>query len=471
MSVTGLYDYTVVMTVLDVVKKTQPILVLPVISAWLNAHQEPNFTIRQSLWAWTMNAVTNASLLHITLGLTGTHRRRMEMWVTWSTEQRRQALVSIRTGIKTPLVENELSGNTGVLAFRPFSEFSPTKFKPLSGESRRLWEVFYDTLVSIGAKYGLSPNDFQYYCTIPSSKGSGHRVFCPFHVLSRPQALAIGWDWHILSTLARKKLRIMRKFCNRHAEGAGYGEPQVTELVFIYWIAHHFSSKIQQIGNAFKASLCKGPDHRIAMRFGLVANKHLDPVNYIDLSQSTITFDTVTTNFGMMNYDSGAWDGIRRLLTLIPQQHAYWKVDRGLGSGPWAGVQDESIIPIPPVPEFEMEPLPIESWLQSGDTVSESTDLLKCPACHSNFGSIALLVQHNRRGLCLDETKSSADAILSGTRSPETPQQLPRQDAVDAEYWKTVAEKYKCPDCSKICAGESHFQRHMANHRKEDEFR
>ncbi|KAI8722041.1 hypothetical protein NCS52_00347100 [Fusarium sp. LHS14.1] len=88
-----------VMTVLDVVKKTQPILALPVISAWLNAHQELNFTKRQSLWAWTMNAVTNVSLLHITLGLSGTHRRRMEMWATWSIEQRRQALVPIRTGI------------------------------------------------------------------------------------------------------------------------------------------------------------------------------------------------------------------------------------------------------------------------------------------------------------------------------------------------------------------------------------
>ncbi|KAL2689838.1 hypothetical protein Neosp_003899 [[Neocosmospora] mangrovei] len=195
----------------------------------------------------TMNAVTNVSLLHITLGLSGTHRRRMEIWATWSTEQRRQALVSIRTGIKTSLVENELSGNTGMLAFRPFSEFSPTKFKPLSGASRRQWEFVYDTLVSIGAGYGLLPNDFQYYCTIPSPKGSGHRVFYPFRILSRPQALAIGWDWHILNILARKKLQIMRKFCNRHAEGAGYGEPQVTELVFIYWMAHHFSSKIQQV--------------------------------------------------------------------------------------------------------------------------------------------------------------------------------------------------------------------------------
>ncbi|KAI8722040.1 hypothetical protein NCS52_00347000 [Fusarium sp. LHS14.1] len=157
------------------------------------------------------------------------------------------------------------------------------------------------------------------------------------------------------------------------------------------------------------------------MRFGLVANKHLDSANYIHLSQSTITSDTVTTNFGMMNYDSGAWDGIRRLLTFIPQQHAYWKVDRGLGSGPWARVQDESIIPIPPAPEFEMEPLPIESWLQSGDTVSESTDLLKCPACHSNFGSIALLVQHNRRAYVLTTPSPRQMRFSVEPSSPSSP--------------------------------------------------
>ncbi|KAL6361737.1 hypothetical protein LRP88_05212 [Fusarium phalaenopsidis] len=48
----------VVMAALDVVKKTQPILVLPVISAWLNAHQKPDFTKRESLWAWNMSEHT-----------------------------------------------------------------------------------------------------------------------------------------------------------------------------------------------------------------------------------------------------------------------------------------------------------------------------------------------------------------------------------------------------------------------------
>ncbi|KAJ4128150.1 hypothetical protein NW768_008435 [Fusarium equiseti] len=39
--------------------------------------------------------------------------------------------------------------------------------------------------------------------------------------------------------------------------------------------------------NPFKASLYKGPDHGIGMKFGIVDGEVFDPENGIDLSEST----------------------------------------------------------------------------------------------------------------------------------------------------------------------------------------
>ncbi|KAH7127454.1 hypothetical protein EDB81DRAFT_764631 [Dactylonectria macrodidyma] len=126
-------------------------------------------------------------------------------------------------------------------------------------------------LYPITAAYGLNSDGFEFYLTVPSQQ-PGKQVFYLFYVLSRPQALA-----------------------RRMTEAKKLGDEK-DECGLIYWVAHHFSSQIQTIKkgmptarreeirfrildrwglpiapwvqNVLCASLCKGPDHGIAMKFG-----------------------------------------------------------------------------------------------------------------------------------------------------------------------------------------------------------
>lgn len=88
------------------------------------------------------------------------------------------------------------------------------------------WEEVARWLLQIASMYGLNPEEFCYYCTIPRPNGDSESewVFYPYHVLSRPQGEALLWDWPILFAVARTMLETMRRHCNKHAEAAGYGE-------------------------------------------------------------------------------------------------------------------------------------------------------------------------------------------------------------------------------------------------------
>ncbi len=259
----------------------------------------------------------------------------------------------------------------------------------------------YGELQRIAATYGLTTSEFEFYLTIPSLKGDQDRVFCPYHILSRPQAEEFGWDWHILLSLANYMLRTMRARCNKHAEKAGYyGEPEMDANRLICWMAAYFSNKIralkeerpdanrQEIAShildrwglpivpwechPFKASLCKGPDHLhnrschhrshrrhyrsrhifetisrggggIAMKFGIVHAESFDPIRHIDLARSTIAIDSVLTNVAMWNHSADSWDGIRSALCQVPLHHPFWRADSSLGNEIWKGQWDRTI--------------------------------------------------------------------------------------------------------------------------------
>ena len=101
----------------------------------------------------------------------------------------------------------------------------------------------------IAEKYGLTPGEFDYFCTVPAPAPSTGRVFYPFHVLSSPQAVAMSWSGKCLSRLAHAMLCRMRRDCNKWAEKAGYGEPDMNALKFMYWWARSLCRKIQHVKN------------------------------------------------------------------------------------------------------------------------------------------------------------------------------------------------------------------------------
>ncbi|RSL45043.1 hypothetical protein CEP54_014430 [Fusarium duplospermum] len=235
----------------------------------------------------------------------------------------------------------------------------------------------------------------------------------------------------------------MQTFCNRNAEKE-YGEPGRTPLVVVFWMAHHFCSKLQAlkismpnasqeeiafhildrwgfpivpwIRHAFKGSLCKGPDHGIAMLFGLVPGKERDPVQYIDLQRCTITIDAVSTNFAMQNYSTDSWETILHVIRAIPFHHVWWRPDPQLGSRPWSGEWDDSILPKPPNQVFYVPLAPIVNWVSIGQ--QKPSQAVFCDRCNQWFPQVGAFVEHCRSG-----HQHLLDVIH------------PQQAQIDNEYW------------------------------------
>lgn len=244
-------NLAMIMTSINYAKKANPPVVLPLLAVWLNGHNEPDFETRKATWAWAFNALSNASIMHQVL-YTRRHKQQIIEVAKWTPEKQKAVLQVWRTGTRCAFVDDTLSDENCANRLRPLGvmlkysgKISSTRTqsaKPLNSPQK-----VYNQLLRIGAKYGLSRQEFEYYCTIPSPRGKTHRVFYPYHILSRPQAEASGWDWDTLMTAAKHFLFTMRTQCNKHAEMAGHGESQVDETLFIYWMATHFSDKIQKL--------------------------------------------------------------------------------------------------------------------------------------------------------------------------------------------------------------------------------
>lgn len=459
------------MTALNLVKRRHPIVVLPLLAAILNA----NVQTQQATITWAFNALCNAASVHqATGGIISTKAARFERWQAWEEGIQRAALETERTLMRTPPVDEMVSQKGSENLFRV--DDSPTQTRTASfRQSQNLeWDRRYPVILRIAAAYGLDTDDFEFYFTIPSGRPD-KRTFYPFHVLSRPQAQTIGWDWDHLGRVAARMLRRMRDECNKHAEAKGLGDKCMNETRFVYWMAAHFSSQVQTlkknmptatreeirfcildrwslpivpwIGNVLSASLCKGPDHGIAMKFGISEPDGLvpfDPVEHIDLSQCTITIDTFATNMAMWNYKPESWPGIRSVLSDVPLRHPLWSIEKSAGEEVWGAASDLAIAPIAPVPEFDVPLIPIDAWF-SGAALRP-----RCEQCNADFQSLGSLVQH-----CRNTHGSKATSTQASVNDA--------QDTIDAEYWQ---DKLRCSwaGCGRTFTQHSDRERHMRMH-------
>ncbi|KAL7973503.1 hypothetical protein HDV63DRAFT_400539 [Trichoderma sp. SZMC 28014] len=211
--------------------------------------------------------------------------------------------------------------------------------------------VMFQTLIQIGQVHCVTPQEFEYYLTVPAP-GRADKVFFPFHVLSRPQAQANNWDWHKLIALARHLTRNLKTQCNKHAEKNGFGDASLNHTTLIYWMGHYFCDQIVKVKmrrpkasmeelrfhmldrwsfprvpwdrHGFKMSMCKRK-HGTAMTFGFTNTdgEEFDPVQHINLQLSTVEIDSGITNLTMLNYDDGDWDWIRSTLRMVPPYTLY----------------------------------------------------------------------------------------------------------------------------------------------------
>ena len=267
----------------------------------------------------------------------------------------------------------------------------------------------------------------------------------------------------------------MQTFCNRHAQAANLGE-NLSAQRFVYWMAAHFSSQVQSlkkdmptasredirfrildrwglpivpwVANVLGASLCKGPDHGIAMKLGIIEPTgfdSFDPVRHIDLALCTVTIDTIGTNFAMKNYYASSWPDIRRALGTVPLRHPLWRIDESAGKETWNAESDSTIAPVMPIPDFDVPLIPIDAWF----TGSQLTP--RCERCNLDFPSLGTLVQH-----CRDTHSSGAARTRATPANPE-------QDAIDAEYWQNQLT-CSSPGCGKTFVRRHDRERHMRSH-------
>ncbi|KAL6407078.1 Krueppel like proteinous protein 1 [Ilyonectria robusta] len=206
------------------------------------------------------------------------------------------------------------------------------------------------------------------------------------------------------------------------------------------------------------------------MKFGLIEADPFDPVQHIDLSQCTVTIDSITTNLAMHNFSADSWESIRSALSEVPLHHPFWRVDPGLGSEVWGAHWDTTITPVPPTPDFDMPLLSLDLWVSGQGPEQHSYAPLECSSCHDKFNHIGLLIRHHRDGQCRVQTNSGRrtrnQRVAASPGEDEDQQEDTEQDKVDAKYWNSTRN---CPICDKILS-RSKFSPHMEKHALEEQF-
>lgn len=356
-----------VATTINLAKGQWPSVTLPLVAVWLNTHEVADFEEQKGLWSWCMNALMNTAMMSRLFRINNSHKYKMELWSSWDFSTQQDGLEVLRTGKRRPVLDEKLASSTSLI--EPCRDLirNDGKFSPLRSEKRGEWTSLYEILETIAALYGLSKSEFKYYSTIPSPGRPRYPVFFPYHILARPQAIALGWDWNTWEVVAREMLATMRRSCNKHAEASGLGEPWITKKLLICWMAAVTCQRIKEVkeeqpgstqyeiafhlfdrwglpmvpwmNHPFRISLCKKQDHGIAMLFGIdkVELETFDPRLHLDLSRSTITIDTWFTNRTMFHYEPGLWGDIRSVISQVPLNHPYWRVDASLGNDVWKG--------------------------------------------------------------------------------------------------------------------------------------
>ena len=480
-----------VMKALNLVKGCYPIVGLPLLAVILRA----DLRTQQPQVAWAFNALCNtASLFRALRPSFHGKAAQFEDWEAMETSSQVACLEAMRTAAMPEQCRSSLGSPSAL--FQVGRDNASTA-------RHEYWDQRYSTLQRIARAYGLDNDEFDFYLSVPTIR-PGKRVFYPFHVLSRPLAESLRWDWHSLHSLSTRMLTRMRKNCNRHAEAAGLGEPHVDETRFIYWMVAHFSQVVKSlkadlpaasrdevrfrildrwglpivpwIRTMLTASLCKGPDHGIAMRLGITepeGPERFDPVKHIDLDKCTVTIDTVSTNMAMWNYNAESWPMIRDVLASVPLRHPLWRIHDAAGEDIWtlssarsssrpaapidpvgtvAPVSPGALVtPIAPVPDFDMPLLPIEAWF------TDAPIRPRCDQCNADFNNVGSLIQHCR-------TEHSTVPVAPEATDP------PRQLEDDVAYWQ---ERLECSvlGCGKSFGRHADLERHMRMHNSDKRFK
>ncbi|KAK4083722.1 uncharacterized protein Triagg1_1384 [Trichoderma aggressivum f. europaeum] len=379
-----------VSTYLNVLKKTNPILLLPLIAVCLNISDSSAVTTYKQQHLWAYNAICNICTISTAFYTSSSpHLRAME-WESWEMPLKMAFLDASRTGIMGSEVEAMVQRLRPEQLFRPrkheyFGEPANYKIRQHSWD----WKHVYINLLRIADHYGITESEFEYYLTVssPEQDKVTDRIFYFYHILSKVQAEAIDWNWETLRRVVQCMLYTLKNECNKYAEEAGLGE-DMDQFKVIYWIAGHYCKQIQRLklqypewtmedigfrafldrwglplvpwtSHPLKSSLCKKQDHGICMLFGLREQEEFNPVTLFDWDSCTITIDTVFTNFAMFNYSSTIWNDIRANISSIPLHHCFWRVDQDLGNVMWSGLSYSANKPMPPTPEFDVELLPL----------------------------------------------------------------------------------------------------------------
>ncbi|KAG5751995.1 hypothetical protein H9Q70_005337 [Fusarium xylarioides] len=459
-----------VMSFLNWAKRQHIPIVLPLVAVWLKAcDSESAFESRRIRLAWAFNALSNAAILTQVCHILGSHKDRLNRWGTWSPSTQSEVLEMLRTGNVCPKLRDELQGENIQSFYRAVWRFPAEKLQ------EKTTDAIYDNLLRIAQSYDLSVSEFEHYCTVPSPYFPQKRVFYPFYILSKPQAQQSNWDWPVMLKLAQEMLFNMRSYCNKHAEQAGHGEKHMNDIRLVYWMAMDLCRQIKGIKisrptatreeiafsildrwglprvpwklHMFKASLCKKQDHGIAMVFGVadVLDDEFDPLQHINLDLATVTIDSVFTNMAMKDFPTASWPALRITATHVPLNHPFWAVSSSLGNALWVGDCDSSIVPEAPKPEFEIDLLPIEAWVDG-----HPRDPFRCGKCTKNFSSAGQLLEHHRCSHGLPRVRDLPE--LFGTD----------QDAVDKAYWEQ--RMLKCPYCDYVSDVPAHVEKHVATH-------
>ena len=466
------------MSAVNMMRGSNPIVVMPLGTVILNAGAIAGSLKPESMSAitWAYNALCNAACIHKAFHTIDNNKMsRFTKWSSWSKLQQTAVLDAQRTLTLTALSEDLLLKVEEKDLFRVVKG----SIQPLSAAEKTQWDRKHLTMERIAAKYDINPAEFELYFTI-ASRRQNKRVFYPFHQLSIPQAEAIGWDWCHTVAFSVDRLERMRRECNRHAEEAGLGERKMDPEKFVFWQAHHFCKVARDvkrampdaspenvrflifcdrwglpivpwIGHTLCASLCKGPDHGIAMTFGLVEPSGLesfDPVRHFDLELCTVTIDSVTTNEAMWNYASHSWSRIRGILASVPCSHPLWRFDASAGNIIWRAPSSTTVAPEMPVSSFSVPALTsLEPW-SSGKALDP-----RCDSCEESFQSLGSLVHHCR----------TTHSLAAADSPSETAALDSVQQALDAKYW---AESLTCPvaGCDASFTNVYTLKRHILVH-------
>ncbi|KAI1772265.1 hypothetical protein F4818DRAFT_454125 [Hypoxylon cercidicola] len=466
---------------LNFAKRNQTPLVLPLMALWMRILDDASksFKHKRPELEWCYNALQNAGTLQHLLGFSGSHKRRFdgvgsfEGWRNLRSDQQRSLLETARTGAKGSEIDSRLKALGSGACFSIFAIQCNRSKQYDTEQDWKQYDTIHDNLLRIAGHYNIDEESFLYYCTITSSSRKTKRVFYPFHVLSRPAAEQVRWDWDRTFSWVNAQLRTLDEKCDRDAKAAGVQEQGRDTERMIYMMCHVLCRKIAEllaeypradreeirlrildrwglpyvpwICHPLRLSLAKRQDHGIAMETGYRDGLAFDPVGSFDDACRTIAMDSAGTNHGMKNHHPSSWDNIRTVFCSVPLQHPLWSVDDALGMEIWgSATRPGQFSPQPPQPEFQFNILlSLDPWLTGG------THDLHCACCETEvFGELTAPDVEVGRGIL---TTDFSKGELASDSKDMRPQRMPQFLAENRDQNVKVVAGFRALSDKKGC--------------------